>query len=104
VRAIPRGRVTTYGAVAARAGLPRQARLVGKLLAALPVGSSIPWHRVLAAGGRIALPCGSSARELQLRRLRAERIEVANGRIDLERHGWGASVSDLDQWLWSRGR
>jgi alkylated DNA nucleotide flippase Atl1 len=53
VRSIPRGRVTTYGAVAARAGLPRRARLVGKVLSGLPDGSRVPWHRVIAAGGRI---------------------------------------------------
>ena len=104
MRAIPRGRVTTYGAVATRAGLPRQARLVGKVLSGLPAGSDVPWHRVVAAGGRIAFPSGSPARERQLRRLRAERIEAAHERVDLGCHGWGAPVGDLDQWLWSRGR
>jgi hypothetical protein len=39
-----------------------------------------------------------------LRRLRAERIEADHERIDLGRHGWGAPVGDLDQWLWSRGQ
>jgi methylated-DNA-protein-cysteine methyltransferase related protein len=103
VNGIPPGRVTTYGAVAARAGLPRQPRLVGKVLSSLPAGSGVPWHRVVAAGGRIAFPAGSAARERQLRRLRAERVALtAGGRVDLARHGWGAPVGDLDQWLWSR--
>lgn len=101
VRQVPRGRVTTYGAVAARAGLPRQARLVGKVLAGLPASSGVPWHRVVAAGGRIALPEGSPARERQLSRLRREGVDVARGRIDLARSGWGAPMVDLDQWLWS---
>jgi methylated-DNA-protein-cysteine methyltransferase-like protein len=102
VRGIPTGRVTTYGAVAARAGLPRQPRLVGKVLASLPAGSGVPWHRVVAAGGRIAFPAGSAARERQLRRLRTEHVALtAGGRVDLARHGWGAPVGDLDQWLWS---
>lgn len=103
VRGIPSGRVTTYGAVAARAGLPRQPRLVGRVLASLPANSGVPWHRVVAAGGRIAFPAGSAARERQLRRLRAEHVALtASGKVDLARHGWGAPVGDLDQWLWSR--
>jgi len=101
VRKIPRGRVTTYGSVAARAGLPRQARLVGKVLAGLPQDSGVPWQRVVAAGGRIAFPAGSPARGRQISRLRAEGIDAARGRVDLARHGWGAAVGDLDQLLWS---
>jgi methylated-DNA-protein-cysteine methyltransferase-like protein len=101
VREIPRGRVTTYGAVAARAGLPRQARLVGKVLAGLPANNDVPWQRVVAAGGRIAFPAGSPDRERQLSRLRREGVDVARGRVDLARYGWGAPVVDLDQWLWA---
>jgi len=101
VRKIPRGRVTTYGSVAARAGLPRQARLVGKVLAGLPQDSGVPWQRVVAAGGRIAFPAGSPARGRQISRLRADGIDAARGRVDLVRHGWGAAVGDLDQLLWS---
>jgi methylated-DNA-protein-cysteine methyltransferase related protein len=98
---IPRGRVTTYGIVAARAGLPRQARLVGKVLSGLPRDSGVPWQRVVAAGGRIAFPAGSPARGRQISRLRAEGIDAARGRVDLVRHGWGAAAGDLDQLLWS---
>lgn len=101
VRKIPHGRVTTYGAVAARAGLPRQARLVGKVLSGLPGDSGVPWQRVVAAGGRIAFPAGSPARGRQISRLRAEGIDAAHGRVNLVRHGWGAAVGDLDQLLWS---
>ncbi len=101
VRQVPRGRVTTYGSVAARAGLARQARLVGKVLAGLPQNSGVPWQRVVAAGGRIAFPAGSTARERQISRLRVEGIDAARGRVDLARHGWGATVGDLDQLLWS---
>ena len=101
VRRIPRGRVTTYGVVAARAGLPRQARLVGKVLSGLPQDSGVPWQRVVAAGGRIAFPAGSTARGPTRTRLRAEGIDAARGRVDLVRHGWGAAAGDLDQLLWS---
>jgi methylated-DNA-protein-cysteine methyltransferase-like protein len=103
VARIPRGRVTTYGSVAARAGLPRQARLVGKVLSALPARSPVPWQRVVAAGGRIAFPAGSASHRRQVRLLRAEGIDASRGRVDLRLHGWGApDGGDLDRWLWSR--
>lgn len=101
VQTIPRGRVTTYGIVAARAGLPRRARLVGKVLGALPAASAVPWHRVVAAGGRIAFPAGSTARARQVSRLEAEGVDAGRGRIDLARFGWGAPAGDLDRWLWA---
>ena len=102
VRTIPRGRVTTYGIVAARAGLPRRARLVGKVLGALPASSPLPWHRVVAAGGRIAFPAGSVARARQVSRLLAEGVDATRPRIDLARFGWGAPEGDIDRWLWAR--
>jgi methylated-DNA-protein-cysteine methyltransferase-like protein len=104
VSRIPRGKVTTYGSVAARAGFVRQARLVGKVLSGLPVGSRVPWHRVVAAGGRIAFPAGSVARARQLEKLAREGIEASRaGRVDLKRHGWSAAGErDLDRWLWGR--
>jgi methylated-DNA-protein-cysteine methyltransferase-like protein len=101
VRRIPRGRVTTYGTVAARAGLPRQARLVGKVLGGLDEGNTVPWQRVVAAGGRIAFPAGSDARARQISRLEADGVETARGRVDLKRYGWGAAAGDLDHLLWS---
>jgi methylated-DNA-protein-cysteine methyltransferase-like protein len=101
VRKIPRGRVTTYGAVAARAGLPRQARLVGKVLGGLEDGSTVPWQRVVAAGGRIAFPAGSDSRARQIARLQADGVDAGRGRVDLTRYGWGAGVGDLDHLLWS---
>ncbi len=52
VRAIPYGTTLTYGEVALRAGSPRAARAVGRVLARNPLPIVIPCHRVLAAGGR----------------------------------------------------
>lgn len=103
VTSIPRGKVTTYGVVAARAGLPRRARLVGSTLSALPVGSRVPWHRVVAAGGRIAFPSGAPARAEQIERLRREGVETARGRVDLRRCGWQSPSESLDRWLWRVG-
>ena len=99
VAAVPYGRVTTYGAVAERAGWPRRARLVGRVLAGLPDGSDVPWHRVVAAGGRIAFPAGSDPHRRQAGRLAGEGIEVRGGRVDLVRHGWSGG-GDLDRYLW----
>jgi methylated-DNA-protein-cysteine methyltransferase related protein len=85
---IPRGRVATYGQVAAEAHLPRRARLVARVLRELPPGSRLPWHRVVAAPGRIA---GHPAAPLQARKLRAEGVAVsATGRVDLARYGWSS--------------
>jgi len=53
IMAIPRGKVSSYGAVASAAGLPRGARLVVRVLGQ---SHGLPWHRVVAAGGRIAIP------------------------------------------------
>ena len=103
VARIPRGRVTTYGTVAARAGLPRRARLVGRVLSELPAASAVPWHRVVAAGGRIAFPTGSPAREEQLARLRGEGVETTGGRVALRRYGWQSPADGLDRWLWRVG-
>ena len=103
VARIPRGKVTTYGAVAERAGWPGRARLVGRVLSGLPARSRVPWHRVVAAGGRIAFPEGSASRTEQVRRLGREGVEAARGRVDLRRHGWSAPTTDLDRWLWHVG-
>ncbi|MBI5431311.1 MAG: MGMT family protein [Planctomycetes bacterium] len=87
VDSIPRGAVASYGQVAAEAGAPGRARLVGRVLASLPSGSALPWHRVLAASGRISV-VGASARE-QRRRLAREGVRfLASGRVDLARHAW----------------
>ncbi|HET6803923.1 MAG TPA: MGMT family protein [Frateuria sp.] len=97
IAAIPRGRVASYGAIATRAGLPGRARLVGKLLGETPEGMQLPWFRVLRASGHIALPPGSRGFREQCRLLRAEGIEVVNGRVPLSRFGLDA---DLDRALW----
>jgi methylated-DNA-protein-cysteine methyltransferase-like protein len=79
VAAIPRGCVSNYATVAALAGLPGRARMVGRALAECP--PDIPWHRVVNAAGRIALPPGSAAAAEQLRRLRREGVTLHDGRI-----------------------
>jgi methylated-DNA-protein-cysteine methyltransferase-like protein len=78
---IPRGKVSTYGAVARAAGLPGRARLTGFALKVAPKEMNLPWHRVVGAGGRIAFPKTSVHHREQARRLRAERVAVKDGRV-----------------------
>ena len=81
VASIPRGQVSTYGAVARAAGLPGRARQTGFALRVAPEDLNLPWHRVLGAGGRIVFPPTSRHYKEQARRLRAEGVVVKAGRV-----------------------
>ncbi|WP_122780168.1 MGMT family protein, partial [Pseudomonas viridiflava] len=85
---IPAGCVVSYGELARLAGLGRAARWVGRTLSQLPDGSTLPWHRVVAAGGRLSLASGTVSGEEQRARLRAEGVRMVNQRVDIKRHGW----------------
>ncbi len=91
VQGIPAGRVVTYGAVAAMAGVhgPTAARQVGYALAALASGSAIPWHRVVNATGHCSRRGDPSAAVRQQALLAAEGVVFgAAGEIDLDRYRW----------------
>jgi O-6-methylguanine DNA methyltransferase len=86
VRRIPHGRVATYGDVAAAAGRPRAHRAVGNIMRATS-DSSIPCHRVIAAGGKL----GGYGRDLFAKRalLLSEGVIVSGGRIrDFAQRRW----------------
>jgi methylated-DNA-protein-cysteine methyltransferase-like protein len=88
IASIPRGRVATYGQIAAAAGLPRHARLVGRVLRELPDDLDLPWHRVVNHAGAISRR-GSPAGEREQRRLlEAEGVRFRRGRVEMERHRW----------------
>ena len=90
IRRIPRGRVATYGQIATLAGLPGQARLVGYALNALSAPTSVPWHRVINASGRVSLCRAGQGGELTQRML-LEREGISfgiGGQVNLERVGW----------------
>jgi methylated-DNA-protein-cysteine methyltransferase related protein len=91
VAAIPRGQVSTYGAVARAAGLPGRARQTGFALRVAPEELNLPWHRVLGAGGRIVFPKASRHHKEQARRLRAEGVAVKDGRVA------ASAIADLDE-------
>jgi methylated-DNA-protein-cysteine methyltransferase-like protein len=87
VRRIPKGRVTTYGALAALLGVPRGARAVGWALRALSgeVKPAVPWHRVVGSGGRISTRDGAGMVE-QRRRLLQEGVRFRGACVAMERH------------------
>ncbi|MNR94146.1 Methylated-DNA--protein-cysteine methyltransferase [compost metagenome] len=96
VRAIPPGRVTTYGTIAAMVGRPMAARAVGYALRALPEGSDVPWHRVINAQGRISLTA-RHPHETDFQRHRLEREGIVfdvEDRVDLHTYGWAGRLPD----------
>jgi len=92
VKKIPRGKVATYGQIAALAGMPRHARQAGYALAATPENVKIPWHRVINAQGRISLRLrhwDSGSDDLQKILLEAEGVEFdSSGKISLKKFQW----------------
>ena len=83
VLSIPKGKVATYGAVAAAAGYPLYHRAVARLLRTEPP-NRLPWQRVVGAGGAIKLP-GESGAEQRLR-LKLEGVAFRGKRVNLALH------------------
>ncbi len=81
VAMIPVGKVATYGQVAALAGMPSHARLVGHRLRNLPSGTRLPWHRVVNANLRISLRDGGDGHIRQRLRLEREGVEFVGQRV-----------------------
>ncbi|HCH66500.1 MAG: cysteine methyltransferase [Deltaproteobacteria bacterium] len=97
VQRIPPGRVLGYGMVAAAIGRPRAARQVGYALAALdagngPDGRPVPWWRVPRSDGSIAMQGSVERGPRQIALLRAEGVEVRDGRLDMRVYRWDAPV------------
>jgi methylated-DNA-protein-cysteine methyltransferase-like protein len=78
IRSVPRGKVSTYGAVAKAVGYPQNARLVGWVLKQFP---GLPWQRILGSGGRIAVPREYASEQRFL--LEAEGVRFRGRRVDL---------------------
>jgi methylated-DNA-protein-cysteine methyltransferase-like protein len=89
VCAVPPGKVSTYGDIAKRAGLPGAARRVGAALRKLPKGSEVPWHRIVNASGRSSLPPGSQGEDRQRALLAEEGVLLGTGGATvLRRYRW----------------
>ena len=97
-----RGRLHTplpgYGMIARRAGLPGRARLVARILSE-NADRRLPWHRILRSDGRIAFPPDSPEFAEQAQRLRAEGVDVRNGRVRMPRED--LDEGGLDAAVWS---
>ena len=81
IQKIPKGKVSTYGAIARAAGFPRGARQVAKVL---QKSFGLPWQRVLGSGGEIKLR-GDSAMEQRFR-LESEGVRFRGRRVDMKGH------------------
>ena len=110
VRAIPEGKVMTYGQIAEDAGDKHLARVVGNVMHKNPVpfwqlarevgfeaqepGEQwkdfvmVPCHRVVNAGGKMGANFGMGGPEVQAKMLRAEGVEVIEGKVDIKRYGF----------------
>lgn len=94
-RRIPRGRVATYGQLAALAGLRGHARQAGYAMAALTPGTRMPWHRVINAQGKISPRRRNGGGDIT-QRILLEREGVrfdARGAVALERFRWSPRLA-----------
>lgn len=96
IKAIPTGRVSTYGQIAKLSGNPRAARQVSRLLHTMSDKYDLPWHRIINAQGKIVI----ADPERQINLLIAEGIEVINGnKVNLKHYQWQPDDTDEDYWM-----
>jgi len=89
VKRVPKGRVATYGQIAAVAGLDGHARQVGYALHALPEDSGVPWHRVISTRGEVSARGEPGWEHIQRALLEGEGVRFdASGRVSLTRFQW----------------
>ena len=95
VALIPYGKVATYGQVAKMAGLPKHARLVGRVLQQVE-DKHLPWYRVINSQGKISLSkLDAQGDNLQIIKLQAENIVVNAGKINLKLYQWDGEISKV---------
>ncbi len=87
VKKIPKGKVATYGQVAAMAGNPKMSRAVGNALHKNPDPKNIPCFRVVNSKGELSGAFAFGGENEQKNRLEADGIKVENGRVELSRYG-----------------
>jgi O-6-methylguanine DNA methyltransferase len=83
---IPKGKVVTYGTLAAMLGNKGWARAVGNALHDNPDGEKYPCYRVVNSRGELADAFVFGGSDEQKRRLEKDGIEVVNGKVDLEKY------------------
>ncbi|MBE6589681.1 MAG: MGMT family protein [Ruminococcaceae bacterium] len=87
LRAVPRGKVVTYGTLAEMLGNRAWARAVGNALHSNQDGEKYPCYRVVNCKGELSRAYAFGGLEEQKRRLRKDGIAVENGKVDLKRYG-----------------
>lgn len=88
VKQIPKGKVATYGQVAALAGNKRWSRVVGYALHVNPDPENIPCYRVVNRLGEPSKAFAFGGENRQIALLEAEGVEFVDGRVDMERYQW----------------
>lgn len=91
VKKIPKGKVSTYGQIAAMAGNPRWSRVVGYALHVNPEPGTIPCHRVVTKNGEVSKAFAFGGENMQRLLLSEEGVEfLDDGRVDMSRYFWNA--------------
>ena len=88
LQTIPRGKVVTYGQIAAALGNRKLARAVGNALHRNPDGVRYPCYKVVSAQGKLSRHYAFGGAAAQCRRLQEEGIEVTGDRVDLSQYQW----------------
>ncbi len=88
VKKIPRGNVATYGQVAALAGNPRWARVVGYALHSNPDPETIPCYRIVNREGKVSEAFAFGGVNVQIQLLEADGIKVNDGKVELSKYQW----------------
>jgi methylated-DNA-protein-cysteine methyltransferase-like protein len=76
IRAVPKGKVSSYRDIAARAGLPNGARQTVRVLHSMSEKYELPWYRIIRSDGGIALE--GEGKALQINLLRREGVKVSD--------------------------
>ena len=88
IAAIPPGKVASYGQLAALAGQPGAARWVGWCLRHLPKDSSLPWHRIITASGKLAFSPATEGYLRQREKLEQEGVQLHNHKVSMKQFQW----------------
>ncbi len=88
VKAIPEGKVATYGLIAKLSGKPQGSRGVGWILHSSSHGEELPWQRVIKSDGKLSFPEMSGPYIRQKRLLELEGVPLTNGKVDLKKYLW----------------
>ena len=100
VARIPKGKVASYGQIAAKLGNPRAARTVGWAMNSLPEGIQIPWHRVINSKGRISRRNREHEAGIQRMLLEAEGVEFdIRGNVDITRYQWRPEIDEVHDYF-----